>query len=120
MEAILLLAHGSRVDGWARPFEAVDDRLRAARPDVPTALAFLEFMQPDFVTACDRLVATGALRIVVCPLFLGVGGHVAREMPPLIEAARARWPATVIDCERSIGEEPLVIEAIAQSIAGRL
>lgn len=114
MQAILLFAHGARAEAWAQPFRAVRERLRAARPDVPVELAFLEFMQPDFDTALAALAAQGATRVLVCPLFLGTGGHVLRDMPALVEAASARWPTLSIECAPGLGEDAEVIEAIGQ------
>ncbi len=115
MQAMILLAHGARSDDWARPFRDIEQRLRAARPSTRVSLAFLEFIEPDFDTACNRLAAAGATRIVVCPLFLGVGGHVARDLPRLIEAARARWPAIAIERTPTLGEDAGVLKAIADA-----
>ena len=42
MTGLLLFAHGARDPNWARPFQAVADRVRAARPGVPVELAFLD------------------------------------------------------------------------------
>ncbi len=114
MQAILLFAHGARADDWATPFRAVRDRLRAARPDQAVELAFLEFMSPDFDGGVNLLCTQGATRLLVCPLFLGSGGHVLRELPALIDAARARRPELPIDCGPSLGEDPEMIDAIAR------
>ncbi len=117
MDAIVLLAHGARVAGWATPFDEIRDRLTAACPGTAVSLAFLEFIEPDFGTACARLAAAGAKRIVVCPLFLGVGGHVASDLPRLVDAARARWPALSIVSTPTLGEDAHVLQAIADSCA---
>lgn len=114
--AILLFAHGSRTAGWAAPFSEIRDRLRKARPDIAVELAFLEFMQPDLGAGIQRLAAGGADRIVVCPLFLGAGGHVSKDLPLLIAAARERWPGLAIDCTPTLGEAPEVLDAIAASL----
>ena len=120
MDGLILLAHGARSDQWSQPFRSIRERLRLARPELPTSLAFLEFMQPDFATACEQLVGAGASRVVVCPLFLGIGGHVARDIPLLIETARARWPAVRFENGRPIGEEEPVLHAIAEACLARL
>jgi sirohydrochlorin cobaltochelatase len=120
MNVMILLAHGARRSEWSRPFTAILERLQADKPSVAIRLAFLEFMEPDFATACDELVRTGASRIVVCPLFLGTGGHVERDVPLLIEAAQARWPHLEIERTPTLGEEPQVILAIAAACARHL
>ena len=114
MQGILLFAHGARADVWATPFRAVRDRLRAEHPERPVELAFLEFMSPDFDDGVELLFKAGATRLLVCPLFLGSGGHVLRDLPTLVDAARAKRPELVIDCAPSLGEDAGMIDAIAQ------
>jgi sirohydrochlorin cobaltochelatase len=58
--ALLLFCHGARDPNWARPFEAVLARIRELHPDVPVALAFLEFMSPGLIEAGQTLAAAGA------------------------------------------------------------
>lgn len=113
MDAMILLAHGARNDAWARPFQAIRDLLVAGREGLVVSLAFLELMEPDFATAFDRLAEAGATRIVVCPLFLGAGGHVAKDVPLLLETARRRWPTVAVECTPTLGEDPAVLRAIA-------
>ena len=45
-------------------------------------------MAPDLAEAARRLAAAGASRIDVVPLFLGTGGHLRNDLPPLVEAVR--------------------------------
>jgi sirohydrochlorin cobaltochelatase len=50
------------------------------------------------------------------PLFLGAGGHVKDDLPPLVSAARAAHPGLAITLEDPIGERPEVIVAIADAL----
>lgn len=117
-DGVLLFAHGARDPSWARPFEAVAASLRAARPERPLALAFLELMTPDLATAGAQLVADGCEAITIVPLFLGAGGHVKRDLPKLLDALQANHPATRFRLAPAIGEIDGVIAAIA-SAAGQ-
>jgi len=110
---IVLFAHGARDLRWAEPFEAVAARVRAAAPDCRVALAFLELMAPTFGEAAAALVAAGATRIDVVPLFLGTGGHLRQDLPPLVEALRAAHPGVDIRLHAAIGEHAAVVEAMA-------
>ncbi len=113
--AIVLFAHGARDPRWAEPFEAVAARVRAAAPGSPVVLAFLELMAPPIGDAVERLVAAGATRVDVVPLFLGTGGHLRADLPPLVDALRAAHPAVAIRLHPAIGEHPAVVEAMAQA-----
>lgn len=121
--ALLLFAHGARDARWAGPFLALRDRLReslgAAQPAVEVELAFLELMEPALPAAVAALAARGMTAITVVPVFLGSGGHLRRDLPVLIEAARAAHPGVAIEATAPIGEQPEVIKAIAAAV-GRL
>lgn len=112
-DAVVLFGHGARDPRWARPFERIRDRMRAALPQRTVELAFLEFMTPDLPTIIDRLASQGVQRVLLMPLFLGAGGHVLHDLPELLDAARARHPGLTIDALRALGEHDAVLDAIA-------
>lgn len=110
---IILFAHGARDPRWAAPFDAVAQRVRAARPDTQVRLAFLEFMTPDLGTAGAELAAAGCATVEVLPMFLGAGGHVRRDLPLLLDALRAAFPAVAFTLHTAIGETASVSDAMA-------
>lgn len=113
--ALVLFAHGARDPRWAEPFLAIAARIRLADPARPVELAFLELMQPDLGAAARRLAAGGATRIDVVPLFLGMGGHLRQDLPPLVEAVRAALPQVEVRLHRAIGESEAVIAVVASA-----
>ena len=113
MRSIVLFAHGARDPRWAAPFEAVAARLRATAPELRVELAFLELMEPDLATAAERLATAGATRIDVVPLFLGTGGHLRTDLPPLVAAIGAAHPGLDVRLHPAIGEHDAVVDAIA-------
>ena len=116
-EAIVLFAHGSRDPQWAEPFEQICARLRGAGFDV--RVAYLENMQPNLGEAIAALAAAGARAVRVVPAFLGAGGHVKEDLPRLVADAAKAHPQVKLTLEKTIGEQPAVIEAIARAIAER-
>jgi sirohydrochlorin cobaltochelatase len=120
-EGLLLFAHGARDPAWARPFELVTERLRAARPDTPLAMAYLEFMSPRIEEAAEQLAAAGCSRVHVLPLFLGTGGHVRRDIPPLLDRLRERHGAAIEwVLQAPLGEQEAVLNAISLACLGVL
>jgi sirohydrochlorin cobaltochelatase len=117
---LVLFAHGARDPRWALPFEAVAARVRLARPDAEVRLAFLELMAPDLPAAAAELAAAGCTEINVVPLFLGAGGHVRRDLPALLDGLRARHGGVTFHLHPAVGEEPAVIDAMAQVAAQTL
>ena len=112
---LILFAHGARDPRWAEPFAAVAERIRGADPSRLVELAFLEAMEPDLHGAARRLVAAGAARIDVVPLFLGTGGHLRKDLPPLVDAVQAEHPGLDLRLHPAIGEHAAVIEALASA-----
>ena len=112
-QGLILFAHGARDARWAEPFEVIAGAVRARAPDVSVRLAFLELMAPDIGSAADSLVAEGCTKIDVLPLFLGSGGHLRRDLPPLVEAIGERHPSLRIGLHAAAGEAPSIIDAMA-------
>ena len=112
---LILFAHGARDARWAEPFLAIAERIRVADPGRPVELAFLELMEPDLGEAARRLAAGGAGKIDVVPLFLGMGGHLRNDLPPLVEALRAALPGIDIRLHPAIGENEAVIAVVASA-----
>ena len=112
---LILFAHGARDPRWAEPFLAIAERIRQADPARPIELAFLELMEPDLGAAARGLVAGGATRIDVVPLFLGMGGHLRNDLPPLVETVRAALPAVEFRLHPAIGENDAVIAVVASA-----
>ena len=119
-DGLILFAHGARDPLWARPFEVVAERVRAARPGLPVRLAFLEFMAPTLPEAGAALAQGGCRHVAVRPLFLGAGGHVRRDLPLLLESMRTAHPDTRFELQDVVGEADSVIDAMAAVAAASL
>ncbi|KAB2967635.1 CbiX/SirB N-terminal domain-containing protein [Zoogloea sp.] len=117
-EAIILFAHGARDPEWAKPAQRVAAALRSLRPETRVEVAFLEFMEPALADAVESAAASGASSIRVVPLFLAQGGHLKRDVPVLVEAARARHPGCRIELVAAVGEDEGVVQAMAAFAAG--
>jgi sirohydrochlorin cobaltochelatase len=119
MRGIVLFGHGSREAEWARPFEAIRDRLRRERPEYPVAVAYLEHMAPTLDEAIGILASEGASSVTVFPIFIAQGGHLRHDLPRLVEAARATRPHLPIALEPALGDAPEIVEAIVGWIWSR-
>ncbi len=119
MRGLVLFAHGARDPEWARPFEAIRERVRASRPEFRIELAYLEFMPPTLDEAVAALVESGALCVTVFPLFMAQGGHLKHDIPRILESLRSAHPHTPIALETAIGDVPEILDAIAAWILKR-
>lgn len=114
--AWIVFAHGSADPDWSGPIRSIADRVSERLGRHRVALAFLERQPPTLEQAAASLIAAGATRVTVAPMFLGVGGHLKRDLPVMIDALRARWPQVRFELGTPIGEARRVSDAIVESI----
>ena len=81
------------------------------------ALAFAEYATPTLEEAVRDLREAGARKLLVVPIFLAGGGHVAGDIPKLIDAERKRHADVQIALSGAIGEEPEVVAAMIDAVA---
>jgi sirohydrochlorin cobaltochelatase len=113
--ALILFAHGARDPEWANPMRRVQAAVRQRLPGMPVELAFLEFMAPTLADCAQALIAGGATRIVVMPMFIARGGHLKRDVPELLAALQAAHPGVELTLGDVIGEQEIVVQAMAEA-----
>ena len=114
--ALVLFAHGSRDPGWAMPLRRVCALVRARSPELRVELAFLEFGAPNLRDCVELLVAEGFERIVVLPMFIAQGGHLKRDVPPLLDELRQQHPQTRFELAAALGEADSIVQAMAAHV----
>jgi sirohydrochlorin cobaltochelatase len=118
-EGVILIAHGARDERWLEPFLRLRAELDEKLFPRKVALSFMEFSRPSFAEAASLLSREGKTRILVVPIFLSGGGHVAHDIPALVARERARYPDITFEVAGALGEEPEVVAAMSAAI-GRL
>ncbi len=111
--ALILFAHGARDPEWANPMRRVQTAIRQRVAGIPVELAFLEFMSPDLPACVAELVAAGAGKVVILPMFIARGGHLKKEVPEMLTVLRSTYPHVEFLLGGAIGEHDIVIEAMA-------
>lgn len=101
---LILFAHGSRDPLWRLPVEAVAADIRARQAETAVRCAYLELCTPSLPDAAAELIAAGARRVRIFPLFFGVGKHAREDLPLLIDQIKAAHPGVVIELLPAAGE----------------
>lgn len=110
---IILFAHGSRDPQWRVPIEAVALQIAARQPKTLATCAYLELCEPSLPQAAINLIAAGASKLRVFPLFLGVGKHAREDLPLLIDAVRLAHPDVTVELLPTAGESPQLTALMA-------
>jgi sirohydrochlorin cobaltochelatase len=115
-QAWIVFGHGSSDPDWSGPIRGIAGRLSERLGEHRVALAFLERQPPTLEQAAAALIGRGATHVTVAPMFLGVGGHLKRDLPMRIDALRGRWPQVRFELGTPIGESRRVAEAVIDAI----
>ena len=115
IQGLILFAHGARDPRWAAPFEAVARQIALQQPQLQLRLAFLELMSPSLLEAGAQLSAAGCTQVDVLPMFLGTGGHLRKDLPPMMEQVRLAHPGVSWRLHDAIGEQPVVRQAMVDA-----
>ncbi|HYA65354.1 MAG TPA: CbiX/SirB N-terminal domain-containing protein [Burkholderiaceae bacterium] len=115
-DAIILFAHGAKDARWALPLQQLQRALALARPQLLVQIAFLELQEPSLAQSLATVAAAGCRRIDVAPIFWSQGGHMARELPQMVQEFAAREPGVIIRVLPVLSELPGMEQFLAQVI----
>jgi len=105
---IVLFAHGSRDARWQMPFNELTNELKGRLGPDAVRLAYMEFIPPTLSDVAQEAAKDDKLELLVLPVFLAAGGHLAEDIPAQIEDVRRRFPQLKIELLPPIGEHPRV------------
>jgi len=115
---VLIVAHGSRDEAARREFLHQVRAISRELQGTTVGHAVLEFPgsdSPSIQAAVDAL-AQESRRLIVLPLFLFDAGHVRRDIPAELDAARARNPELVITMLPQVGSGDGLLEVLADRV----
>ncbi|MFG3225079.1 sirohydrochlorin chelatase [Kitasatospora sp. NPDC048194] len=107
MTALLLIAHGSRDPRHAATVAALVRQVRAQRPGLEVATAYLDHCAPRIPQVVGRLSDA-----VAVPLLLNRAFHAKHDIPAALRAAGAGLPVADV-----LGPSPLLLAALERRLA---
>lgn len=115
----IVFAHGSSVASANEAVCVVAEQFARRGGHSAVEAAFLEGGRPDLAGAVDLLAKRGVDHMVVIPYFLTLGTHLQRDLPKLVEQARAAHPALQIEVTPPLDGHPALLDALADRAAFR-
>jgi sirohydrochlorin ferrochelatase len=115
---IIIVDHGSRREESNRLLEEIAALFAArfARLYEIVEPAHMELAEPSIATAYDKCVKRGAVRIIICPFFLGPGKHWTSDIPRLAREAAQLHPQTEYHVTMPLGIDDLILDLLAKRI----
>lgn len=117
---VVLLGHGSRSshDDANLPLVEMAGEVRRRLGDSIVEAAFMnpKSKRPGLYEALEAVVARGARRVVVVPVFLTYGIHLKEDIPAELARVRARYSQTEILLSNHLGNDPRLLEIVLDRI----
>lgn len=112
MQAVLYVAHGSRVKAGINEATAF---LTAAMEKVNVGiqeLCFLELAEPSILQGVENCVKRGATSIAVVPILLLSANHLKKDIPEELETVRRHFPEIELKLGKAFGIDDRLIASL--------
>jgi sirohydrochlorin ferrochelatase len=117
MQALVLIAHGSRRAASNQEVNKLASRLQGAASGrfqlVETG--FLEIASPSIPQAIETCIEAGATSLVIVPYFLAAGRHVAEDIPRIVEPLAQQHRHVTIHIAEHIGASASMSNLVLES-----
>ena len=113
---VIVLAHGSKRKTANDGLLKVVEMLRAMNRWDVVEPAFLQFASPTLEDVALKLAQDGCTRIVVIPLLLFTGQHVASDIPEELERVKKAHQKVEFIYANNIGPDPRIAQIAADRI----
>lgn len=118
MDAVLVVAHGSKSQEGKREFLQVISMLRKKLPHKEVEYAFLEGSTQTIPGGIAALAQQGISRVQVLPCFLFSGFHLQKSIPDILEDCRRENPNMEIIQAPPLGPDAKIADILAERAAG--
>lgn len=116
MQAVLYVAHGSRINEGVRQAEAFL-RKSMIKIDVPIQEhSFLELAEPTIEEGFVKCMEQGATSIAIVPLLLLPAGHAKHDIPREIKRMQERFPNVHICYGQPLGVHDAIVDILVERI----
>jgi len=94
MEALIIVAHGSKVKSSNDEIKNITERIKTNIQDneILVFYSFLELSEPTIFISINKAIAEGCNKIKIFPYFLAAGKHVKEDIPCEIKKFKKKYP----------------------------
>lgn len=117
MNALLLIAHGSRRAEANADLEHVAAGMRRRGGYGFVQCSYLELTEPGITAGGVACVNAGADTVVMLPYFLSPGVHVRDDLTEARDGLASRFPEVRFALAEPLGRHPLIVDIVAQRAA---
>lgn len=115
-QGVVVLGHGSRRAEGLIVITETAARFQERFPMYEVTHAFMELATPKLRDAIEYLVEKNVGKIIVVPLFLSFGHHMAQDLPQEMAELAARHPDVLFETKAPIGAHPVLCDIIYERL----
>jgi len=115
-EAIILLAHGSRVPEAGNGMERLVRRLREKLKNRIVEACYMSRLGPHFPEVFEKCVAGGAKNIILIPYFLHTGLHIVLDIPQMMQEKVKEFPGVKLILGKPLGFDECLVDLVGRRI----
>lgn len=115
-EAIILLGHGSRVQGAGEGMEEVANRLKEKYSYSIVEVCYLSRWGPHLPEVLEKCVRQGAKKVIVLPYFLHVGLHLLLDIPEKLQEESRKFPEVKLVLGKGLGFSEALVDLVQRRI----
>ncbi len=106
MEALIVVAHGSKLESSNNEIKVIVSKIKENLKDndLHVFYAFLELAEPSIFISINKAITQGCKVIKIFPYFLAAGKHVKEDIPTEIKKFKKRYPEIEFILLAHIGE----------------
>jgi sirohydrochlorin cobaltochelatase len=106
MEALIIVAHGSKVKSSNDEIKTIVDNIKNNLEDEELLVfySFLELSEPSIFISINKAIALSCETIKIFPYFLAAGKHVKEDIPNEIKKFKKQYPEITFTLLPHIGE----------------
>ncbi|MBQ0138023.1 MAG: sirohydrochlorin chelatase [Kurthia sp.] len=117
MQAILYVAHGTRVREGEQQARQFIEKVQKKIPVGIQEISFLEISAPSVEQGVVTCVGRGATEIIVMPLLLLAAQHAKSDLPEILKRVRVTYPHIIFRLGTPIGINRTMIDAVVEQLA---
>ncbi len=114
--AVLIIAHGSKVKETDDIMKKYQQELVAKMPDTQIEYCYLQLMAPSIEDVIKSLYESGVRNIKAFPFFIFNGNHIKEDIPEVLDTIRTQYPELQITFLENIGYDEKVLNLIIERV----
>ena len=116
MQAVLYVAHGSRVKQGVEEARTFLQRTSEKVDVAIQEICFLELAEPTIIQGVENCVKRGATKIAVAPILLLTANHLNQDIPQEIAIAQKQFPHVEITIGRAFGVDDRLVASLVERL----